>query len=277
MKEEFKVALAQMSCRRGDKAANVKKMEENVSEAKQQNAELVIFPELSVTGYVIGDEVYNLAETIPGPSVAAIERLAKENGVYIIFGMPELSEKAKAVIYNAAVLVGPDGLIGKYRKMHLPAHSVFDEKRYFRPGHSIETFKTELGVIGLIICYDVFFPELSRLMRLRGARFIACISASPAIRRTLFETLTVARAIENTAFLAFVNLVGVENGLHFWGGSSLIGPSGRVIVRAKYNEDDLVIGGVDYADTRSAEAFIPTLKDLRPELFGELRESAKEL
>jgi predicted amidohydrolase len=92
-----------------------------------------------------------------------------------------------------------------------------------------------------------------------------------------FEVLTVARAIENTAFLAYVNLVGIEDGLQFWGGSRLIGPSGRMLVKAKYDEEDMVIGTVNYADIRQVETFVPTLRDLRPELFDKLRTSAEKL
>jgi predicted amidohydrolase len=277
MKGTFKVALAQISCRRGDKTENIRKIEDNVVRAKKQGAELVIFPELSVTGYVLRDQVYELAETIPGRSTEILEKLARKTGTYIVFGVPELSDKTQATIYNAAVLVGPDGLIGKYRKMYLPTHSVFEEKRYFRPGYQSAVFETELGKIGLIICYDVFFPEVSRLTRLKGAQLIVCISASPATRRAFFEILTTARAIENTAFLAYVNLVGIEDGLQFWGGSRLIGPNGRVLAETKYDKEDLVIGDVNYTDIRPIETFVPILKDLRPELFDKLKESAEKL
>jgi len=267
MEKKFKVALAQISCKREDKAENMKKMTEMVQKAKKQAAELIIFPELSLTGYVVKDQIYELAETIPGPSTKAIENLARRFKTHIVFGMPELSEKAQATIYNAAVLVGPEGLVGKYRKMHLPTHSVFEEKRYFRPGYQTAVFDTELGKIGLIICYDIFFPEVSRLTRLKGAQLIVCISASPSVRRAFFETLTAARAIENAAYLAYVNLVGIEDGLQFWGGSRLIGPQGKVLVQAKYDEEDLVSCEVDYADIRPVETFVPTLRDLRPELL----------
>jgi len=218
-----------------------------------------------------------LAEKIPGPSTRIVENLARETGLHIVFGMPELSDRTHAILHNAAVLVGPKGFIGKYRKMYLPTHSVFEEKRYFRPGYETAALETDLGKIGLIICYDIYFPEVARMARLEGAQLIVCISASPAVRRTFFETLTQARAIENTAFVAFVNLVGVEDGLHFWGGSRLVGPNGRVLVQAKYDEEDFVIGEVDYADIRPIEAFVPTLKDLRPELFDKLKKSAEEL
>ena len=277
MKEKIKVALAQIRCKRGDKAENIRKIESKVTKAKQQGAELVIFPELSLTGYTMRDQIYELAETIPGHSTTVLEKLAKKTGTYIVFGMPELSEKTQATIYNAAVLVGPNGFIGKYRKMYLPTHSVFEEKRYFRPGYQTAVFETELGKIGLIICYDIFFPEVSRLTRLKGAQLIVCISASPATRRTFFETLTAARAIENTAFLAYLNLVGIEDGLQFWGGSRLVGPNGKTLVQAKYDEEDLVIGDINYADIRPTEAFVPILKDLRPELFDKLKETAENL
>ncbi|MBS7647618.1 MAG: carbon-nitrogen hydrolase family protein [Candidatus Aenigmatarchaeota archaeon] len=277
MKNKFKVALCQISCQRGDKTANIQKMEESTAKAKQQGAELVIFPELSLTGYTLRDELYRLAEKIPGPSTNTIKEIARKYEIHIVFGMPELSEKTQATLYNTAVLVGPKGFIGKYRKMYLPTHSIFEEKRYFRQGYHAGVFETELGSIGLIICYDIFFPEVCRLTRLEGAQLIACISASPAIRRGFFENLTIARAIENTAFLAYVNLVGVEDGLQFWGGSKLIGPNGRTIVTAKYDEEDLVIGEIDYTEIRQIEPFVPTLRDLRPEIFYKLKEKAEKI
>lgn len=277
MKKKFLIALAQISCQRGDKKANIRRIEEYAAKAKQDGAELVIFPELSLTGYTVRDELFDLAEVIPGPSTNAVIKIAKKHETHIVFGMPELSEKTQATIYNSAVLVGPEGYIGKYRKIHLPTHSVFEEKRYFRPGYHVGAFSTGIGKIGLIICYDIFFPEVCRLTRLEGAQIIVCVSASPAVRKSFFETLTVARAIENAAFLAYVNLVGIEDGLQFWGGSRLIAPNGKIIAKAKYDEEDLVIGEVNYTDIKSVEAFVPTLKDLRPELFGKLKEKAEEL
>jgi len=275
--EQITIALAQITCKRTDKKANIQKMKEYVQKARKENATLIIFPELSLTGYTLRDQIYELAEPIPGPAVNAIEEIARKENMYIVFGMPELSDKTQAVIYNTAVLVGPEGYIGKYRKMHLPTHSVFEEKRYFRQGYELETFETKLGKLGIMICYDLFFPEVSRILRLKGAQLIICISASPAVRRHFFETLTMARAIENTAFLAYVNLAGIENGLQFWGGSRLITPSGKIIAQAKYNEEDLTLGTVDYADAKPVEAFVPTLRDLRPEIFQTLKEYAEKL
>ncbi|MGF3521935.1 MAG: carbon-nitrogen hydrolase family protein [Candidatus Bathyarchaeia archaeon] len=277
MKEKIKLALIQMSTQRANKKANLKKIETLTAKAKTHGADIAIFPELSLTGYVTRDQLYELSETIPGPTTQKIEEFTRKTGLHIIFGMPELSEKTKATLYNTAVLVGPEGFIGKYRKMYLPTHSVFEEKRYFRAGYEAATFDTTIGKIGLCICYDLFFPEVTRLTRLKGAQLIVAISASPAVRRNYFEIITAARALENTAFLAYVNLAGVQEGLQFWGGSRLISPTGDVIAKAKYDEEDFVICEVDYTDLRGAEAFIPTLRDLRPELFEKLRKAAETL
>ncbi len=214
---------------------------------------------------------------MPGPSSKVIEELARKTEIHIIFGMPELSERTKATIYNTAVCVGPNGVVGKYRKMYLPTHSVFDEKRYFRSGHQTTVLGTSLGNIGLCICYDLFFPEVCRLTRLKGAQLIIAISASPAVRRSYFEIFISSRALENTAFLAYVNLVGVEDGLQFWGGSRVVGPNGDLLAKANYDDEVLLFCDINLDDIKPAEAFIPTLKDLRPELFDELKREAMEL
>ena len=277
MVNTLKIALAQISCKRADKVSNIEKMKAYTEKANKEGAKLVIFPELSLTDYLVRDLIYELAEPIPGPSVEKMTEIAKENQVYIVFGMPEVSQRAESVIYNTAVLVGPKGYIGKYRKMHLPTHSVFEEKRYFRQGYETPVFETKIGRIGLMICYDVFFPEVSRALRLNGAQLIVCISASPAVRRKFFEILTAARAIENNVFLAYVNLVGIEEGLQFWGGSRIIGPNGSIIVKAKYDEEDFTIGEIDFKDVKHIAAFVPTIRDLRPELYEELKEASEKI
>jgi len=277
MEKQIKIALAQISCKVGDKAYNIRKMATYITEAKKQKANLIIFPELSLTGYTTRDRTYELAETTTGPSTQKIETLAKQNDIHVIYGMIEKSPEAKAVLHNTAVLTTPKGTLGRYRKMYLPTHSVFEEKRYFRQGYESVVLDTSIGKIGLIICYDIFFPETARLLRLKGAELIVCISASPSVRRGFFETLTTARAMENTAYLAYVNLVGIEDGLQFWGGSRLIAPSGKIVTQAKYDEEDLVFGTIDYADLARAETFVPTLRDLRPELFMELQTLTKKL
>jgi len=274
---KINIAVAQINCKVGHKKHNMGLMKKHAKQAKQKGADLLVFPELSLTGYLTRDLAYNLAEKIPGPSVDSLEQVAEKETLHIVFGMLEHSDKARGVIYNTAVLLGPKGFVGKYRKLQLPTHSVFEEKRYFRPGYQLPVFETDIGRLGLTICYDMFFPEISRLLRLKGAQLIICISASPAVRRKFFEVFTAARAMENTVFLAYANLVGIEDGLQFWGGSRIVAPSGHIIAQAKYDEEDLVTGEVDYSDLKRIETFVPTLRDLRPEFFDSLKTHTEDL
>jgi predicted amidohydrolase len=267
--------LAQTGPKLGNKERNLKQIAEQASKARKKNIDLVIFPELHLTGYTMRDEVFHLAESIPGPSTRKVESMAKEHGVHIIFGMPEESE-VKGVIHNTAVFVGPKGLIGTYRKIHLPTHSVFEERRYYRPGQEAPVFKTALGTIGLSICYDLYFPELTRLQALQGAQLIVCISASPGLRRKFFEGFCLSRAMENAVYLAYVNRVGIEEGLQFWGGSRVIAPNGSVLAQCKYDVEEFQICKVDLDEVSRARAFIPTIKDLEPGLFDQLRTKSRE-
>jgi len=278
MPDEITITLGQISSRVGDKKYNIENIKRIIKQAKKREADLVAFPELALTGYVVRDRAYELAEPVPaGPSVRQIEDIAKKENIHIILGMIERSAKASAVLHNTALLIGPKGFIGKYQKMYLPTHSVFEEKRYFRPGYQTPVFETEIGKLGMIICYDVYFPEVTRVLSLKGAKLIVCISASPSVRRGFFETLTAARAIENSVFVAFVNLVGIEDGLQFWGGSRIIAPSGNLISQAKYDEDDLTTAKISYSDLTRVQAWVPTLRDLRPEIFNSLKEEAESL
>ncbi len=270
--------MGQISCQVGNKKRNLETIEKRVKQAKRIGAELIAFPELSLTGYTVRDRAYELAELVPkGNSVREIERIAKNQDVHIVFGAIERSARTGAVLHNSAVLIGPEGYVGKYQKMYLPTHSVFEEKRYFRPGYQADVFDTKVGKIGMIICYDIYFPEITRLLSLKGANIIICISASPSVRKGFFETLTAARAIENGVFLAYVNLAGIEDGLQFWGGSRVVAPSGSIISQAKYDVDDLIQATIDYSDMNRVRAWIPTLRDLRPEIFTSLREETKSL
>jgi len=278
MTEKVTIALGQISCQVGNKKRNLETMEKRVKQAKKVGAEIIAFPELSLTGYTVRDRAYELAEPVPkGNSLREVEQIAKNEDVHIVFGGIERSARTGAVLHNSAVLVGPKGYVGKYQKMYLPTHSVFEEKRYFRPGYQADVFDTEVGKIGMIICYDIYFPEITRLLCLRGANLIICISASPSVRRGFFETLTAARAIENGVFLAYVNLAGIEDGLQFWGGSRIIAPSGSIISQAKYDVDDLIHATIDYSDMNRVRAWIPALRDLRPEIFTLLREESENL
>ncbi len=257
-----RIALAQIRNTPASKKENIKRIEKMLLKAARGESDLVIFPELSVTGYLLKDLVYTLAEEIPGPSTAKLESLARDYGIYIIAGMPERSKDY--LIYNSAVLVGPDGLLGVYRKKHLPTYGLFEEGRYFKPWTGdMEVFETPVGKIGVLICFDLFFPELARTLTVKGAQIIAVLSAAPDISRQFFETFVHARALENTVFIAYVNMVGFYDGIGFFGGSHVRGPLGQLLARAKLYEEDLVIVDVDYSEIARARVVRPILKDLR--------------
>ncbi len=267
--------LAQSGPKLLDKQRNLKTIDEQASWARRKNVDLLIFPELHLTGYTMRDEVYNVAEPLSGPSVTKVEKIARENGVHIIFGMPE-EGRAKGVVHNTAVFVGPKGLIGSYRKVYLPTHTVFEERRYYKPGHDAPVFTTPLGEIGLTICYDLYFPELTRLLSLAGAELIVCISASPSLRKRFFEGFCLSRAMENAVYLAYVNRVGLEDGLQFWGGSRVIAPSGSILVQCKYDEEEFQTCKVDMDEVRRSRPFIPTIKDVDPVLFDMLQAKSRQ-
>lgn len=269
------VLLAQTGPKLGKKTENLKTVEKQASLASRKKIDLLIFPELHLTGYTMQDEVFDLAEPIPGPSVTEVEKIAKRQGLHIVFGMPEESE-VKGVMHNTAVLVGPKGFIGKYRKIHLPTHTVFEERRYYRPGQEVPVFDTPLGKLGLTICYDLYFPELTRLEALGGAELIVCISASPGLRRRFFEGFCLSRAMENAVYLAYVNRVGIEDGNQFWGGSRVVAPNGSILGQCKYDVEDFQPCKIDLTEVSRSRAFIPTIKDLDPQLFDQLRTKSRE-
>jgi predicted amidohydrolase len=267
--KKFNVALAQIATKTGDKCHNLGKIENVCETARKKDTELLIFPELSVTGYICRDDFYQLAEYIDGPSVNYVKKVAKENNTSIVFGMPSLG-KVKNVIYNSSIIVSPDEETYSYDKLYLPTHSVFEEKRYFRPGNKVKTFDVKGLKIGMSICYDLYFPEIYRILALGGAELVICISASPSNRKEYFETLIKARAIENGIFMLLVNRVGIEDGLNFWGGSQIVGPNGDIIEKGPYYEEKTIYSNVDLRELDKVRPFIPTLRDLRPEIIDEL-------
>jgi len=265
MLEDITVALAQVGCRAGEKEYNTELMERKILEAKERGANLILFPELSLTGYVTPAHLHEAAEPIPGPSIRYLEEITEKEGVYVILGMLEQSREGHTP-FSAAVLLGPKGFIGKYRKGQ------------FQPEDQAPVFETPIGKIGLIISYDIFFPEISRALMLKGAQLITCISASPPVQRKLFETFTVARAAENNVFLAYVNLAGSGDELQFYGGSRIIAPSGDIILQAKYNEEDLVVGRINYLHLEQTEMLASTItgRNLKLEALNLLRKRIKE-
>ncbi|MDD5503270.1 MAG: carbon-nitrogen hydrolase family protein, partial [Candidatus Thermoplasmatota archaeon] len=190
---------------------------------------------------------------------------------------PLADEKMEGKIYNAAVLVHPDGRIDHYEKMHLPTFGPFEEKWYFASGDKLPIFETKFGKIGLQICYDLFFPEITKAYALQGADIVFCISASPSTTRKFFELILPARAIENTVFMVYSNLVGPQDKLVFWGGGCAIDPRGNVLAKGKYFEDDICIAEVDLGMMRNYRRNRPTIADSKMENYLKIYDILRQL
>ena len=261
------VAIVSMRPKIADKKANIEKMKNFI---QREKADLYVFGEITLTGYKCKDELRELAEPIDGPSIKEMMKIAEEKNSYIIFGMPLEDENIKGLIYNSAVLLHPNGKIDVYKKWFLPNFGPFEEKIFFDEGHKLEVFKTEFGRIGILICYDIYFPEIAKAYALQGADIMVCLSASPSVTRIYFEKIIPARAIENTAYFIYTNIVGSQEDLIFWGGSQIYDPLGTLITKAPYFEESIIKTNLDLDILRIARAQRPVLRDIRPEIYRDL-------
>ena len=231
------VACVNFSTKWGNKAANLARIKAMSRQAARQGSQVIVFPELALSGYECADMQTggkkscamhgDLAETVPGPSTRDICALARELGVCIVFGMPERDETDPDLLYICSVIAGPQGLIGKYRKLHLAPLPRFTERLCFTPGDSIPVFPTRFGTLGVLICYDFYFyPELARIMTLKGADLLINTSASgTGPGKPCFITQqTGCRATENGVYAASANLVGKERTNSYYGHSVIAGP-----------------------------------------------------
>lgn len=263
----MKIALVTIRPNLLDKQSNIKKMEKYIKKTK---ADIYVFGELSLTGYPIKDEVRDIAEDINGASIKQIKKIAKKYKCYIVFGMPLKNSNVKGLIHNASILIHPNEKVDFYNKWFLTTFGPFEEKIYYDEGENIQICNTRFGKIGLIVCYDLFFPELSKIYSMLGADIIICISASPSTTRKYFETILPARAIENTVFMVFVNLVGTQEDLLFWGGSQAYDPLAKLLVKAPYFKESIKTCEIDLDYIKIARANRPVLRDIRPDIYNDL-------
>jgi predicted amidohydrolase len=268
----MKVAIVTMRPKLADKHANLDLMKKHV---EKQKADMFVFGELSICGYHVKDELRDIAETINGPSVKFMKDLARKNNCYIVFGMPLIDNNVRGLIHNASILVHPDGKVDSYNKWFLPTVGPFEEKIFFDEGESLTLCNTKFGKIGLIVCYDIFFPELCRAYSMLGADMIVCLSATPSVTRKYFETLIPARAIENTLFFIYVNLVGTQENLVFWGGSQIYDPLANLIVKAPYFKESVKIVDIDLKTLDFARANRPVIRDIKPEIYQDLYQASR--
>jgi len=261
------VTLAQLTCQLHDKEANLKRMKDIVRKTK---GKIVIFPELSLTGYMPRDDLFGQAETASSPMIKAIVRLAKDTKKDIVFGAPMKGERLPGIVYNSCLLAAGTGKLFRYDKMYLPTFGPFEEKVFFAEGKGVVVGDGRHARMGLMICYDMFFPELAKLETLLGAQILVNISAAPTTSRPFFRRVMPGRAVENAIFVAYSNMVGVHGSLVFGGGSVLYGPRGEEIVRAKDLEPDIVEAEIDLADIDIARRFRPVVRDSRPEILDQI-------
>jgi predicted amidohydrolase len=272
-KEKPHIALVSMRPEIGKKEKNIEKMINFIS---KEEADLYVFGEAPVTGYRCKDELFRLAEPIDGPTITKLQHIASEKNASIIFGLPIHHPRYKGVIHNSAILIHSDERVESYQKWFLPTFGPFEEKIYFDEGEHLPIFTTSFGTIGICICYDLFFPELMKAYAMKGVDMIICISASPNTSRKLFETLIPARAIENTVFFIFTNIVGSQEDLVFWGGSQIYDPLGNQLIKAPYFEESIITATLDLSELPLIRQQRPTLRDTRSSLFHELYQISKQ-
>lgn len=269
-----KIAACQMEPRIFDKGHNLRRAQQMITEAASADARLIILPEAALTGYCFNslDEAKPLAEPIPGPSTQALAALCEELNVFVIVGLIEHDGED---YYNAAVFSGPHGLIGRYRKVHLPYLGL---DRFVTPGNEpFRVYDTPIGRIGINICYDANFPEGARVLALDGADIIALPTNWPQGREKIPTLVVPVRAFENRVYFVAVDRVGEERGFRFLGRSTIAAPTGDVLAQAGpvdeeiiYAEANLELARRKHVIIKPGEFEIDPIADRRPELYGGL-------
>ena len=263
---------------------------EFVRQAAKQGAAMVCLPELFRSHYFCQTEDhanFGLAEEIPGPSTSALADIARELGVVIV---ASLFEKRRAGVYhNTAVVIESNGeLLGKYRKMHIPDDPLYHEKFYFAPGDlGFQAWDTRNGKIGVCVCWDQWYPEAARLTALRGAEVIfypTAIGWHPKekaefgqAQHSSWQAIQRSHAIANGCYVAVANRVGHEapaggEGIEFWGQSFLCNPGGEIIAQGSVDQEDVVLGDIDWTAVDRHRTHWPFLRDRRVDAYGGLEQ-----
>ncbi len=270
----MKIAGVQMDVKLGDPAGNLERMAERFSEAVQNQARLVVFPECCVTGYCFDDldEARPFAESIPGSATNTMTALCKAHAAFAVFGMLEQSGED---VFNAAVLTGPEGVLGTYRKVHLPLLGV-DKFTSFGDCPFAVHAAGEVN-LGMNICYDAAFPEASRSLAILGADLIALPTNWPPGAECVSAHVINTRAMENGVYFIAVNRVGRERGFAFIGGSRICAPDGSTLASADHQDEVILYAEIDPARARQKTAIrkpgehaIDRMADRRPGFYTEL-------
>jgi N-carbamoylputrescine amidase len=272
----------------GSPEANLAHVLELATHAAQQGARIICTQELFRSQYFCQSEDhvnFALAEPIPGPSTRAFQKLARKHKVVVIASLFEM--RAPGLYHNTAVVIDADGtLLGRYRKMHIPDDPLYYEKFYFTPGDTgFRAWTTRHGRIGVLICWDQWYPEAARLTAMQGAQILfypTAIGWHPkekkrlgALQHESWEIIQRSHAVANGCFVAAVNRIGLERpaggpGIEFWGQSFVAGTSGEVLARAGVDKEGVLLATVDLAEVDATRTHWPFLRDRRIDAYGDL-------
>ena len=270
----LRIALAQIAPRLGLLEENLARHRELLAEARDVGADLVVFPELGLTGYLLQDLAAEVAMRLDDPRLAALA--AETTGLSAVVSFVE--ESADHRLFISAALIEDGAVRHVHRKVYLPTYGLFDERRFFAPGDVIRAAPSRLGVgLGLAVCEDFWHLAVPQLLALDGAQVLVNVSSSPgrdlaAVNEvglgtaTSWRTLMRTYAQLTTSLVVFCNRVGVDESISFWGGSEVIAPSGRPLFSAPFYDEGLFTVDVDLADIRRERIELPLLRDERPEL-----------
>lgn len=279
---KVKVGMIQMSCQK-DKQANIEKTITNIRQAAQQGANIICLQELFASLYFCDVEDYEnfkLAEEIPGTTTERLSALAKELGVVIIASLFE--KRMKGLYHNTVAVLDADGeYLGKYRKMHIPDDPGYYEKFYFTPGDlGYKVFQTKFGNIGVLICWDQWYPEASRITALKGADILFYptaigwdISQDEATNKEQYEAwqcIQRSHAVANGVHTVSVNRVGQEGNMKFWGGSFISNPFGTLLHKSSHTEEEITVVEIETEQTDHYRIHWPYLRDRRIDSYQEI-------
>ena len=289
MRRTIKVGLIQQSCT-GNTAENMDKLKHSIEDVASKGAELVVLQELHNTLYFCQTEntsLFDLAETIPGPSTEFYSGVASANGIVLVTSLFE--KRAPGLYHNTAVVFDKDGSIaGKYRKMHIPDDPAYYEKFYFTPGDlGFEPIQTSIGKLGVQVCWDQWYPEGARLMTLKGAEILIYPTAigwestdTPEEKARQLEAWVISQrghAVANGLPVIAVNRVGHEpdpskqtNGIRFWGNSFVAGPQGEILAQADNMKEENIVTEEDITRSEEVRRWWPFLRDRRIDEFDKL-------
>lgn len=270
-----------------DREANAKRMLQLAEKEVASGAQLIVFPELANVGYItptsrgelpsFGPGVDSVdfavrylkaAEPVPGPTTELLASLASKHNVYVVLGLAEHHPVIPGTLFNSAALIGPHGIIGVQHKIHIPTN----ERYHFYPGSTVDVYVTELGNIGLIVCYDAWFPELARVLTLKGAEILCAIHATQtgivANQTETYRARAIIRARENATYYLLCNRAGKEGRTEFLGHSVIAAPDGEVLAASDTVGEDVISADLSDGRILHARATLSIFRDRRPDMYG---------